>query len=95
MAYLDVPLLVGDDAEARHLRPRPRSCIDRHHGHHRMFGLVDALEIRDDAVGVPRHEAYSLGCIVRRSAPDADDPFASLLRKKPGTLLDLPACGIG
>mmetsp|Transcript_42369 Transcript_42369/g.128067 ORF Transcript_42369/g.128067 Transcript_42369/m.128067 type:complete len:321 (+) Transcript_42369:135-1097(+) len=50
--HLHVALVVGDNAESRHLRRRACRGVDRHHGQHRLGALVHPLVVPDaSAVG--------------------------------------------
>mmetsp|Transcript_63030 Transcript_63030/g.117927 ORF Transcript_63030/g.117927 Transcript_63030/m.117927 type:complete len:287 (+) Transcript_63030:639-1499(+) len=88
--HLHVASLIGNDAEARHLRTRASRSVDRHHGHHRLGALVHALHLTDVPT-IGSRERDGFGAVVWRSASKRDHEVALLRLDHLQTSLHLPA----
>mmetsp|Transcript_11912 Transcript_11912/g.29956 ORF Transcript_11912/g.29956 Transcript_11912/m.29956 type:complete len:281 (+) Transcript_11912:770-1612(+) len=92
--HLDVALIVGDDAEARHLRCRARRGVHCHHRQHGLGALVHALVVLD-AAAVGGQHADGLGAVVGGATAEGDDEVAAVVLEQLAAGIDLLNRGVG
>mmetsp|Transcript_60256 Transcript_60256/g.161374 ORF Transcript_60256/g.161374 Transcript_60256/m.161374 type:complete len:434 (-) Transcript_60256:174-1475(-) len=91
--HLHLPRVVGDDAEARHLRRCARRGVHRHHGQHGHGALVHALVVLDLPTVGGQH-ADGLGAVVRGAAAKGDDEVAVVFLEQLAAGIDLLYRGV-